>query len=143
LAVRGSLLRSVLAVKIAASLWVNPCPDQPFVSEQHTFVSQRDIGRHHAYVLARQPAMESSMRRLILAATFSVMAPMAMAQMAPPGYGQPGAPMDPAMQRTTTAMGAPSAAAMHPNGENCGTPDEWKACPPLPRHALPYYPPNK
>jgi len=64
------------------------------------------------------------MRRLILAATFSVMAPMAMA-------------------RTTTAMGAPSAAAMHPNGENCGTPDEWKACPPLPRHALPYYPPNK
>jgi hypothetical protein len=27
-------------------------------------------------------------------------------------------------------------------GENCGTPDEPKACPPLPRHPLPYYPGN-
>ncbi len=25
-------------------------------------------------------------------------------------------------------------------GENCGTPYEPKACPPLPRHPLPYYP---
>ena len=25
-------------------------------------------------------------------------------------------------------------------GENCGTPDEPKGCPPLPRHPLPYYP---
>jgi hypothetical protein len=25
-------------------------------------------------------------------------------------------------------------------GENCGTPDEPKSCPPLPRHPLPYYP---
>jgi len=24
--------------------------------------------------------------------------------------------------------------------ENCGTPDQFKACPPLPHHALPYYP---
>ncbi len=85
------------------------------------------------------------MRRLVLAATFSMMAPMAMAQMAPPGYGQPGAPppMNPSMQPTTTAMGAPPQMAMHQNGENCGTPDDFKACPPLPRHALPYYPPNK
>jgi len=28
-------------------------------------------------------------------------------------------------------------------GENCGTPDEPKSCPPLPRHPLPYYPANK
>jgi hypothetical protein len=28
-------------------------------------------------------------------------------------------------------------------GENCGTPEEFKACPPLPRHPLPYYPPNR
>jgi hypothetical protein len=27
--------------------------------------------------------------------------------------------------------------------ENCGTPDEFKACPPLPRHPLPYYPANR
>ena len=35
---------------------------------------------------------------------------------------------------------APGSQAM---GENCGTPDEPKACPPLPRHPLPYYPENK
>jgi len=29
------------------------------------------------------------------------------------------------------------------SSENCGTPDEPKACPPLPRRALPYYPPNR
>lgn len=26
------------------------------------------------------------------------------------------------------------------NTENCGTPYAFKACPPLPRHPLPYYP---
>jgi hypothetical protein len=29
------------------------------------------------------------------------------------------------------------------NTENCGTPDEPKPCPPLPRHPLQYYPANK
>jgi hypothetical protein len=29
------------------------------------------------------------------------------------------------------------------SGENCGTPDVWKPCPPLPRHPLPYYPANR
>jgi hypothetical protein len=28
-------------------------------------------------------------------------------------------------------------------GENCGTPDQFKPCPPLPRNPLPYYPANK
>jgi hypothetical protein len=28
-------------------------------------------------------------------------------------------------------------------GENCGTPNEPKACPPLPRHPLPYYPADR
>ena len=28
-------------------------------------------------------------------------------------------------------------------GENCGTPYEPKACPPLPRHPLPYYPADR
>ena len=28
-------------------------------------------------------------------------------------------------------------------GENCGTPDQFKPCPPLPRHPLPYYPANR
>lgn len=29
------------------------------------------------------------------------------------------------------------------NTENCGTPFQFKACPPLPRHPLPYYPANR
>jgi hypothetical protein len=27
-----------------------------------------------------------------------------------------------------------------PDPSNCGTPGDWKACPPLPRHPLAYYP---
>lgn len=27
--------------------------------------------------------------------------------------------------------------------ENCGTPFQFKACPPMPRHPLPYYPANR
>jgi hypothetical protein len=27
-----------------------------------------------------------------------------------------------------------------PDPGNCGTPGDWKACPPLPRHPLMYYP---
>ena len=27
--------------------------------------------------------------------------------------------------------------------ENCGTPDQFKPCPPLPRNPLPYYPANR
>jgi hypothetical protein len=27
-----------------------------------------------------------------------------------------------------------------PDPGNCGTPGDWKACPPLPRHPLTYYP---
>lgn len=34
----------------------------------------------------------------------------------------------------------PGYRADQPNPENCGTPDEPKACPPMPRKALDYYP---
>ena len=30
-----------------------------------------------------------------------------------------------------------------PDPNNCGTPDQPMACPPLPRHPLPYYPANR
>jgi hypothetical protein len=42
-------------------------------------------------------------------------------------------------QANSAGMSAPrpSSQAM---GENCGTPDEPKPCPPLPKHNLPYYP---
>jgi hypothetical protein len=83
------------------------------------------------------------MRRLILAAAFGAFAPLAVAQTYAPA---------------TTPMVTPgTTAAMPPNGmarpiapaasaggqDNCGTPDEPKACPPMPRRALNYYPANK
>jgi hypothetical protein len=51
--------------------------------------------------------------------------------------------------------GTPPGGAAHPGragasstaaaggGENCGTPDDFKPCPPLPRHPLPNYPANR
>ena len=62
------------------------------------------------------------------------------AQGYPPGYGPPGGPPPPAY-----SYSAPSAQAYagRSAGENCGTPEEPKPCPPLPRHPLPYYPANK
>ena len=40
-------------------------------------------------------------------------------------------------------MSPPGRMASQQDAENCGTPDEPKSCPPLPRHPLPYYPANK
>jgi hypothetical protein len=39
-------------------------------------------------------------------------------------------------------QGAPSAANPATSPENCGTPDRFLPCPPLPRHPLPYFPAN-
>jgi hypothetical protein len=63
------------------------------------------------------------------------------AQGYPPGY-HPGTQMPP------HATNAPPPASQYSGGsaatsENCGTPDEPKPCPPLPRHPLPYYPANR
>jgi hypothetical protein len=38
---------------------------------------------------------------------------------------------------------APVVASGPPDPGNCGTPDMPEACPPMPRHPLPYYPANK
>jgi hypothetical protein len=73
------------------------------------------------------------MRALLLAAALAV-APAAYAQMNPgtpaggPAAGHAGA--------APTAMAGGGA-------ENCGTPDEFRPCPPLPRHPLPYFPANR
>ncbi len=66
------------------------------------------------------------MRYLILAAALMLSAPMAFAQS---NTGYPGSP----------AAGGPMA-GQSPRAENCGTPDEPKACPPMPRHPLETYP---
>jgi hypothetical protein len=59
-------------------------------------------------------------------------------------YGQPSVMPEapsPTTQSPPTAQRYGTASAG--GGENCGTPDEFKACPPLPRHPLPYYPGNR
>lgn len=54
----------------------------------------------------------------------------------PPGYrGGPPPPYAPGP--------GPYASGRAGTGENCGTPDQFKPCPPLPRVPLPYYPANK
>ena len=61
-----------------------------------------------------------------------------------PGYSQSYAP---AYQPAYASNYAPQAyapayqaAPSSYGGENCGTPDNFRPCPPLPRHPLPYYP---
>lgn len=65
------------------------------------------------------------MRRFILMATLAGLMPVSFAQAQAPA---PAAPMAPA---------APPMAA--PNPGNCGTPDEPKPCPPMPKHPLRHY----
>ncbi len=75
---------------------------------------------------------------LLLSSIFLLSCYSAYAQ----GYGQPPArtaapPPPPAYQ------GGQASGQAAPNPENCGTPDEPKPCPPMPRHPLPYYPANR
>jgi hypothetical protein len=81
------------------------------------------------------------MRRIILATALVALSPVAYAQSIPrtstaPGMGYTGAPPPPPPPASSRMAGQPD-----PN--NCGTPDEPKPCPPMPRHPLPYYPANK
>jgi hypothetical protein len=85
------------------------------------------------------------MRRLLLLLSLSLFAAWfsyspAQAQPAQPGYYPPGPPPPPPPYAHHPRLPADNPAI---SPENCGTPDEPKPCPPLPRHPLPYYPPNK
>jgi hypothetical protein len=79
------------------------------------------------------------MRSMMLAATLVLVSPLAYAQ------GMPGSATGPGPAYTGAPPPPPSYTRMaaQPDPENCGTPDEPKACPPMPRHPLPYYPNNK
>jgi hypothetical protein len=83
------------------------------------------------------PLKEAIMRRIILAAALVLLVPVAYAQTSTGNMG--GVTNQPT--RTTTPRSGQMAA--QPGGENCGTPEEPKGCPPMPRHPLPYYPANK
>lgn len=98
------------------------------------------------------------MQRIVLTMALLVAAPAAFAQYpsssqtysSPPAstYSTPnadndtccGPPIRGASQSGSSRSGVPSA---QNSEENCGTPDDFKACPPMPRHPLPYYPSNR
>ena len=82
------------------------------------------------------------MRLIILATTLLALAPATFAQTYPPGstagpgpVGGTGYPSRPPPPQ--------SAVGGQPDQENCGTPDQPKPCPPLPRKALQTYPANR
>ena len=54
------------------------------------------------------------------------------------GYGRLNPSINPAY-----AYNGPEYTGVPNSTENCGTPFDFKACPPLPRHPLPYYPANR
>ena len=79
------------------------------------------------------------MRRIMLVTALGPVSPLAYAQSMPgtasarSGIHRRASPIPPLSTRM----------AGQPDPENCGTPDEPKACPPMPRHPLPYHPNNK
>jgi hypothetical protein len=85
------------------------------------------------------------MRSIILATVLVGLAPVSFAQSYPPGStASPGPtsgtsyyPGGPTTPSSRTAMNS------QPDSENCGTPDEPKACPPMPRRPLQTYPANR
>ena len=80
------------------------------------------------------------MRRFILTAAFVALAPVAYAQSNTGPMGSPTAP--PEQMGGMNRGGAPATGPVtaQPDSENCGTPDEPKACPPMPRRNLRAYP---
>ncbi len=80
------------------------------------------------------------MMRYMVVAAMLALAPVANAQTSQGNMGSMGGP---SAGPSHTMPPSASASASQPGGENCGTPDTPKSCPPLPRHPLPYYPANK
>lgn len=86
------------------------------------------------------------MRRLLLFLSLALFANCfphysAHAQGYPPGYYPPGSPPPP--PPPYAGRQAPYAPSQASGPENCGTPEAPKACPPMPRVPLPYYPANR
>jgi len=88
------------------------------------------------------------MRSIILVTALVALSPFALAQTyppqttPPPAHGTTYSPngSEPPVSASDTAR---PQNVSQPDPENCGTPDEPKACPPMPRRPLNYYPPNK
>ena len=84
------------------------------------------------------------MRPLILATALVALAPVTLALTSPPaGAANPGATAGGDSYPTGPATPSRNAMNSQPDPENCGTPDEPKACPPMPRRPLRTYPENR
>lgn len=96
------------------------------------------------------------MRHIVLTIAMLAAAPTAFAQPIPPSQpysgsnyqSTPNADDDtccgPPIRGASQSGSSRSGMSTGQNSEeNCGTPDEFKACPPMPRHPLPYYPSNR
>jgi len=91
------------------------------------------------------------MRRLFLLVSISLLAGSYAAHAQAPGYQAPPPPTPygstaPAPGYKDLPPQAPYAGGKGTqlsSSENCGTPDEPKRCPPMPRHPLQHYPANK
>lgn len=80
------------------------------------------------------------MRRLLL--VLSPLSLLACYSAHAQGAAQPSAqPPPPSYQGGRPAAGGWVTQPLNP--ENCGTPDQPRACPPMPRHPLPYFPKNR
>jgi hypothetical protein len=83
------------------------------------------------------------MRSIALAAALVALAPVTFAQTSPPGAtATPGPAGGTNYYASGPAMPSRTAMSGQPDPENCGTPDEPKACPPMPRRPLHTYPAN-
>jgi hypothetical protein len=83
------------------------------------------------------------MRLTILATMLLALAPATLAQTYPSGSTTGTGPMGGTGYPSRSQPPSRSTVSGQPDSENCGTPDEPKACPPLPRRALPTYPTNR
>jgi hypothetical protein len=106
---------------------------------------------------------EASMRRLLLFVSISLLAGSSAYSPAsaqgygnPPGYRAPPPPApytgskepapgyrEPPPQAPYAGSRGPASGSQMSSSENCGTPDEPKPCPPMPRRPLSHYPNNK
>jgi hypothetical protein len=84
------------------------------------------------------------MRPIILATALVALAPVAVAQTYPPASTAPPGPSG-GTSYYPSRPATPSQQAMsgQPDPDNCGTPDEPKACPRMPRRPLQTYPANR
>jgi hypothetical protein len=84
------------------------------------------------------------MRSFVLATTLIALAPATLAQTYPSGgAANPGSTTGASYYPSGPTTPSRSAMNSQPDPGNCGTPDEPKGCPPMPRRPLRTYPENR